>query len=75
MSFKALKTPTIQVFSLVIFVSAYVIIALISALGMFTNLCLVLLLLIGGPLIPKFYFQLTKKARAEVWADGRTLYK
>ena len=30
---------------------------------MFKNLCLVLLLLIAGSLVSKFYFQLTKKAR------------
>ena len=41
---------------------------------MFTNLCLVLLLLIAGSLklVSKFYFQLTKKARekARKRSDG-----
>ena len=32
---------------------------------MFTNLCLVLLLLLAGSLVPKFHFQLTKKEARE----------
>ena len=36
------------------------------ALGMFTNLCLVLLILIAGSLVPKFHFQLTKESYREV---------
>ena len=33
----------------------------ITALSMFTNPCLVLLLLLAGLLVPKCFFQLTKK--------------
>ena len=32
---------------------------------MFTNLCLVLLLLLAGSLVPKFQFQITKKEARE----------
>ena len=38
----------------------------ITALSMFTNPCLVLLLLLAGLLVPKFFFQLTKKNQREV---------
>ena len=34
--------------------------------GMFTNLCLVLLLLLAGSLVPKFHFQLSEKSHKEV---------
>ena len=44
-----------------IFLSAHVIITEITAFGMFTNLCLVLLLVRADSLIPKFQFQLMKK--------------
>ena len=40
---------------------------------MFTNLCLVPLLLLAGSLVPKFHFQLMKKAR-EKSRKGRTQY-
>ena len=43
------------------------------ALGMFTNLCLVLLLLIAGSLVPKFHFQLTKESYGEVWEWADTV--
>ena len=40
---------------------------------MFTNLCLVLLLLLPGSLVPKFHFQLAKKSKREVWEiDGHS---
>ena len=45
-------------FSLMIFVSAHVVITSITAPGMFTNLCLVLLLLSADSLVPKFHLQL-----------------
>ena len=47
-------------FSLVILVFAHVIISSITALNMFSDLCLVLLLLLAGPTVQKFDFQLTK---------------
>ena len=48
---------------------------LITALDMFTNFCLVLLLLLAGSLVPKFNFSERKKLYREVRADGQTLYK
>ena len=66
-SVKTFKTWTFHfIFSLSLFVCARVVITSITALGMFTNLCLVLLLLLVGSLVPKFHFQLTKKSRREV---------
>ena len=47
---------------------------LITALDMFTNFCLVLLLLLAGSLVPKFTFSERKKLCREVRADGQTLY-
>ena len=47
---------------------------LITALDMFTNFCLVLLLLLAGSLVPKFTFSKRKKLYREVRADGQTLY-
>ena len=59
---KTSKTRTVHfTFSLRIFVSAHVVITQITAPSMFANLCWVLLSLLVGSLIPKFYFQLTKK--------------
>ena len=56
------KTRTVHfVFSLRIFVSAHVLITSITAPGMLTNLCLVLLLLFADSPAPKFHFQLKKK--------------
>ena len=52
-----------------IFVSAQVIITSITALGMFTNLCLVLPLLLASSLVPKFHFQLKKKTAR--WRSGK----
>ena len=49
-------------FPLRIFVSAHVLITEITEPGMFTNLCLVLLSLLAGSLVPKFHFQLSKKS-------------
>ena len=46
-----------------IFVSAHFIITSNSALGMFTNLCLVLLSPFADLPVPKFHFQLKKKTR------------
>ena len=34
----------------------------LTALGMLMNLCMVLLLLFADSVVPKFYFQLTKKS-------------
>ena len=48
---------------------------LITALDMFTNLCLVPLLLLAGSLVPKFTFSERKKLYREVRADEQTLYK
>ena len=48
---------------------------LITALDMFTNFCLVLLLLLAGSLVPKFTFSERKKLYREVRADEQTLYK
>ena len=57
------KTRTVHfVFSFRIFVFTFVIIKKIVALGMFTNLCLVLLLRLAVSFAPKFHFQLTKKS-------------
>ena len=50
-----------------IFLSAHVIITEITAFGMFTNLCLVLLLVRADSLIPKFQFQLMKKTGEKSW--------
>ena len=62
LSVKTLRTRTVHfVFSLRIFVSAHVIITSITAPGMFTNLCLVLLLLFADSPVPKFRFQLKEK--------------
>ena len=47
----------------------------ITALDMFTNFCLVLLLLLAGSLVPKFTFSERKKLYREVRADEQTLYK
>ena len=58
-----------------IFVSADVMAMLITALDMFTNFCLVLLLLLAGSLVPKCTFSERKKLYREVRADGHTLYK
>ena len=58
-----------------IFVSAHVMAMLITALDMFTNFCLVLLLLLAGSLVPKFTFSERKKLYREVRADEQTLYK
>ena len=44
----------------------------ITALSMFTNPCLVLLLLLAGLLVPKFFFQLTKKKLERSPGKGRT---
>ena len=63
LSVKTFKTRTVHfVFSLRIFVSVHVIITSITAPGMFTKLCLVVLLLLPGSLVSKFHFQLTKKS-------------
>ena len=48
---------------------------LITALDMFINFCLVLLLLLAGSLVPKFTFSERKKLYREVRADEQTLYK
>ena len=48
---------------------------LITALDMFTNLCLVLLLLLAGSRVPEFTFGERKKLYREVRADEQTLYK
>ena len=56
-----------------IFITAHVIITSITALGMFTNLCLVLLLLFADSLLTKLHFQLMKKARKKP-GKGRTKY-
>ena len=48
---------------------------LITALDMFTNFCLVPLLLLAGSLVPKFTFSERKKLYREVRADEQTLYK
>ena len=49
---KTFKTQTVHfVFSLRSFVSVHVIIEQVMALGMFTNLCLVLLLLVAAALV------------------------
>ena len=58
-----------------IFVSAHVMAMLITALDMFTNFCLVPLLLLAGSLVPKFTFSERKKLYREVRADEQTLYK
>ena len=50
-----------------IFLFAHVIITEITAFGMFTNLCLVLLLVRADSLIPKFQFQLMKKPGEKSW--------
>ena len=55
----------ISSFSLRIFVSAIVITTSITALSMFRNLCLVILWLHAGSLVPKSHFQLM-----EVWEMG-----
>ena len=59
---KILKIRTVHfVYSLMIFVSAHVIITPITAPSIFTNICLVLLLLIADLPVPKFPFQLERK--------------
>ena len=64
MSVKTFKTRTVHfVYYSRIFVSAHVIIKSITAPGMFTNLCLVLLSLFANLPVPKFHFQLKKKTR------------
>ena len=66
MSVKFFKTRIAHfVYSLRTFVSAQVILMQTTAPGMFTNLCLVLLLLLSGPLVPKFHFQFLKKKTKE----------
>ena len=50
----------------ILFVSAHVVITYLTAAGLLKNLCLVLLLLLAGSLVPKFHFQLTKKSQREV---------
>ena len=66
-SVKTFKTRTVHfVFSLSLFVCVHVIITPITAPGMFTNLCLVLLLLLAYSLVPKIHFQLKKKSKREV---------
>ena len=58
-SVKTFKTRTVHfVFSLVIFFSNHVMITSITALGIFTKLSLVLLLLLAGSLAAKFHFQI-----------------
>ena len=66
---KTFKTRTIYFVPLPGF-SSHVIITSITALGMFTNLYLALLLPLTGWLVPKFPFQLTKKARVKsgIWS-------
>ena len=62
---KTFKTRTVHFFySLRIFVSAHAITS-IAAPGMFSNLCLVLLLLFADLPVPKFHFQLKKKKTKE----------
>ena len=57
LSVKTFKTRTAHfVFSLRIFLSAQVIVTSITALDMFKNFCLVLLLLFADSLVPKFHF-------------------
>ena len=59
---KTFKTQTVHfVYSSRIFVSAHVIKTSITALDMFTNLCLVLLSLFAALPVPQFHFQLKKK--------------
>ena len=67
-SVKIFKPRTVHfVFSLRIFVFAHVLLAYnITALGMFTNLCLVLLSQFADSLVPKFHLQLTKKSQRRV---------
>ena len=66
-----MKTLTVHfVFSLRIFVSAYVIITSITAPGMFANLCLVVLLLFVDS---EIHFQLGKKLEKS-HGKGRTWY-
>ena len=48
---------------------------LITALDMFTNFCLVLLLLLAGSLVLKFTLSERKKLYREVRADEQKLYK
>ena len=63
LSVKIFKTWNVSFdFPLRIFVSAHVLITEITAPGMFINLCLVLLSLLAGSLVPKFHFQLSKKS-------------
>ena len=63
LSVKIFKTRNVSFdFPLRIFVPAHVLITEITAPGMFTNLCLVLLSLLAGSLVPKFHFQLSKKS-------------
>ena len=62
LSLKTVNTRIVQfVISMRIFVPAHFKITLITALCMFTNLCLILLLLLAGSLVSKVHFQLTKK--------------
>ena len=72
---KTSKTRTVYfVFSLRVFVSAHVIITSIAAPGLFKSICLVLLLLLDGSLVPKFHFQLTKKKPERSPGKGQTQY-
>ena len=72
---KTSKTRTVHfVFSLRVFVSAHVIITSIAAPGLFKSICLVLLLLLAGSLVPKFHFQLTKKKPERSPGKGQTQY-
>ena len=47
------------------FISVHIIITSITGLGMFTNLCLVLLVLLGSLLVANFHFQLTKQSQSK----------
>ena len=73
---KTFKTRTAVhfIFSLKIFVSANVIIMSITALCMFTNLFLVVLMLFADLPIPKFHFQLQKKRLGKSSGKGQTSY-
>ena len=67
------KTRTVHfLYSLRTSVSAHVRITSITAPGMFTNLCLVLLLLFADLPVPKFHFQSKKKKLGKTPRESRT---
>ena len=63
---KIFKTRNVYfVFPLRIFVSAHVLVKKITAPGMLTNICLVLLLLLADSLVPKFHFNFNYREKAK----------